>query len=266
QRASSRRRNLAERGVASPAALDDAENSTRVAEANQLEALASLTQARNDLERTEIGAPFAGRVRAVHAGVGQFVNRGTPLARVYAVDYAEIRLPIPDDAAAFVELPIDYRDAGAFGEAPAVVLTAHFGGREHRWNGRIVRTEGELDPRTRMIHAIARVEDPYGHGDQPERPPLAVGLFVDAEIRGRRIDGVYALPRGALRGDDRVVVVDDDDRARVRRVELLERQPDRILIRSGLEPGTRVVTSPLALTVDGMRVEVKAPDAPGTAP
>jgi RND family efflux transporter MFP subunit len=262
RRALERSRNLTKRGVASSAELDDAENSARVAEANHLEAEAALTQARNDLERTCINAPFEGRVRVKHVDVGQFVNRGAPVARIYAVDYAEVRLPIPDDSAAFVELPIDYRDEGADGHQPEVVLKAEFGGQEHRWNGRIVRTEGELDPRTRMIHAVARIEDPYGRGDQPERPPLAVGLFVEAEIQGRRVDGVYSLPRSALRNGDRVVVVDGEARAHLRRVELLRRLPDRVLIRSGLEPGEQVVISPLALTVEGMLVEVEGSGGP----
>jgi multidrug efflux pump subunit AcrA (membrane-fusion protein) len=108
-----------------------------------------------------------------------------------------------------------------------------------------------------MIHAVARIEDPYGRGDQPDRPPLAVGLFVEAEIQGRRVDGVYSLPRSALRSGDRVVVVDGESRAHLRHVELLRRLPDRVLIRSGLEPGEQVVISPLALTVEGMRVEVE---------
>jgi RND family efflux transporter MFP subunit len=258
RRALERSLSLMKRGVASSAALDDAENAARVAEANRLEAEAMLTQARNDLERTRIHAPFEGRVRIKHVDVGQFVNRGAPVARIYAVDYAEVRLPIPDDAVAFVELPIDYRNEGTDGHQPEVVLKAEFGGQEHRWSGRIVRTEGELDPRTRMIHAVARIEDPYGRSDQPERPPLAVGLFVEAEIQGRRVDGVYSLPRSALRGSDRVVVVDGEGRAHLRRVVLLRRLPDRVLIRSGLEPGEQVVISPLALTVEGMRVEVEA--------
>ncbi len=258
RRALERSLSLTKRGVASSARLDDAENAARVAEANRLEAEAMLTQARNDLERTSIHAPFEGRVRIKHVDVGQFVNRGAPVARIYAVDYAEVRLPIPDDTAAFAELPIDYRNEGTDGHQPEVVLKAEFGGQEHRWRGRIVRTEGELDPRTRMIHAVARIEDPYGRGDQPERPPLAVGLFVEAEIQGRRVDGVYSLPRSALRGSDRVVVVDGEGRAHLRRVELLRRLPDRVLIRSGLEPGEQVVISPLALTVEGMRVEVEA--------
>ena len=104
---------------------------------------------------------------------------------------------------------------------------------------------------------MARIEDPYGRGDQAGRPPLAVGLFVEAEIQGRRVDGVYSLPRRTLRGGDRLVVVDEEGRAHPRRVELLQRLPDRVLITSGLMPGDRVVTSPLAFTVDGMRVEIE---------
>ena len=188
--AAKRRRTLAERGVASPAAVDDADHQERAAEAGLREAKVTLEQARRDLDRTVVTSPFIGRVREKHVDVGQFVTRGTPIARVYAVDFAEIRLPIPDDEVAFVDLPVAYRDAGAADSGPEVVLRSRFAGREHRWLGRIVRTEGEIDPRTRMIHAVARVEDPYGRGDEPGRPPLAVGMFVDAEVQGRVVPGV----------------------------------------------------------------------------
>jgi RND family efflux transporter MFP subunit len=266
KRAAERQRALSKRGVASPVSLDDAENALLVAEANRLEAEASLTQAQNDLQRTRVQAPFAGRVRTKHVDVGQFVNRGAPVARIYAVDYAEVRLPIPDDATAFVDLPIDYRGEGGEAPQPKVVLSAEYGGKRYSWHGRIVRTEGELDPRTRMIHAVARVEDPYGRGDDPDRPPLAVGLFVEAEIEGRRVDDVFAIPRSALRGSDRVVIVDAEGRARMRPVTLLQRLPDRVLLSGGLATGDRIVTSPLALTVDGMRVEVEGAGARATTP
>jgi len=266
KRAAERQRALSERGVTSPVALDDAENTLLVMDANRLEAEASLTQAQHDLQRTTVKAPFAGRIRNKHVDVGQFVNRGNPVARIYAVDYAEVRLPIPDEAAAFVDLPIDYRGERGEASLPAVVLTAEFGGERFSWNGRIVRTEGELDPRTRMIHAVARVEDPYGRGEDPDRPPFAVGLFVEAEIEGKLVDGIYSLPRSALRGSDRVLVVDPENRARLRPVTLLQRLPDRVLIASGLEPGDRVVTSPLALTVDGMPVQVSSTRARAETP
>ena len=253
-----RHERLRARGVDSAAAHESAQNAARVAEAARDEARAAFRQAERDLARTEIRAPFAGRVREKHVDRGQFVARGAAVARLYAVDYAEVRLPIPDAETAFVDLPIAYRnEAGdADDRMPRVVLSAEFAGRSFRWEGRIVRTEGELDPRTRMIHAVARVEDPYGRGDDPDRPPLAVGLFVEAEIVGRRVENVVVLPRAALRGEQQVAVVSDRGRLRMRNVDVLRRERDRVLIRGGLEAGEQVCTSPLPIRVEEMAVRV----------
>jgi RND family efflux transporter MFP subunit len=257
-----RQRRLAGREVTSSAQLDDAVSGAGVAEANYREAKAALTHASRDLERTQMLAPFAGRVRRKHVDVGQFVARGSPVARVYAVDYAEVRLPIPDRDAAFVDLPIDYRNEENPGQGPNVELQASFAGRGYRWRGRIVRTEGELDPKTRMIHAVARVEDPYGRGDDPDRPPLAVGLFVNAEIEGRRVENTVVIPRSALRGHSEVVIVDAENRLRIRRVEVLRRNPRTVILSAGVEAGERLCTAPLAVVVDGMRVRtLDDPDA-----
>jgi len=71
-----RSRDLAGRGVVSSAELDRVQNSASVAEAALLEADARLERATSDLERTEIRAPFAGRVREKMVDVGQFVKQG----------------------------------------------------------------------------------------------------------------------------------------------------------------------------------------------
>ena len=197
--------------------------------------------------------PFAGRVRKKHVDVGQYVNRGTPVARVYAVDYAEVRLPISDREAAFVDLPIGYRGGES---GPEVRLHARYAGRDYTWTGRVVRTEGELDAKTRMIHAVARVEDPYGRSDDSDRPPLAVGLFVDAEIMGRTIPGVISLPLEAVLGSDEVIVVSEGGEIDIRQIEALRRESDRILVSAGIEAGERVVTGPLTVAVEGMLVRV----------
>ena len=158
--------------------------------AEALAALASaeaiLEQAKFDLERTVVRAPYAGRVRSKQVDVGQFVQRGAPAATLYSVDVAEVKLPIPDAQLEFVNLPLAYRGGAENARGPEVTLSAQFAGREHKWRGRIVRTEGEIDPATRMVHAIAQVEDPYAPGRDARRPPLAVGMFVEAEIQGRR--------------------------------------------------------------------------------
>jgi hypothetical protein len=122
----------------------------------------------------------------------------------------------------------------------------------------VVRTEGEIDPRSRMVHVVARVEDPYGRAAADGRTPLAVGLFVEAEIEGERLESAVVLPRRALRADERVLVVDAGERLRFREVEIARRVGDRVVIVGGLAAGERVVVSPLQTVSDGMAVRTLA--------
>lgn len=260
-----RQRELAQRSVASQAQIDDADNAYRVAEAQRREARANLERAERELERTEIRAPFEGRVRSEEVDVGQFVNRGSSIARLYAVDFAEVRLPIPDRELAYLDLKLGTRSAVESAESaksagtapepgPEVLLHAEFAGREQTWRGRVVRTEGEIDPRTRVVNVVARVEHPYA-----EDPPLAVGLFVSAEILGRRVDAAFVVPRTALRDGvegPEVLVVDAEDRVRFRSVEVLRERRGEAVIGRGLAAGERVLVSPLGTAVEGMRVRV----------
>jgi RND family efflux transporter MFP subunit len=250
-----RMRGLRERNAASMAQLQDAESAERVAGAALREAEAALGQAERDLERTEIRAPYRGRVRSEQAGTGQFLTRGTPIARLYATDYVELRLPVPDSQLAYLDLPL-WRDGSAapVGRNSEVLLQAEFGGREHLWRGRVVRTEGEIDPRSRMVNVVARVEKPYQRDGDDSRPPLAVGLFVKAEILGRVVEQVVELPRSALRRGDRVMVVDGGARLRFRQVVVLRKDREKVLIESGLSPGERVVISPIENAIEGMLV------------
>jgi multidrug efflux pump subunit AcrA (membrane-fusion protein) len=120
-----------------------------------------------------------------------------------------------------------------------------------------VRTEGEIDAKSRMVHLVARVEDPYGQGGAIGSAPLAVGLFVEAEIQGRSVENVFVLPRTALRtdaGSDLVYLVDAEDRLRFKVVEVLRAERDDVVIGGGLRPGDRVCVSPMAAAVDGMAV------------
>ncbi len=228
---------------------------------------ANLTTAERNLERTEVRAPYSGRVRRKSVDVGQFVTMGAPVATIYAVDYAETRLPLPDDELAYVELPLHYRGETARQKGPRVTLKADFAGRTFEWTGEIVRTEGEIDPDSRMVNAVVEIKDPYGRGDDPNRPPLAVGLYVEAEIEGITAEAVAVLPRSALRGRDQVLVVTPKDRLEFRDVDLLRTTREEIYVRGGLEAGERVCLSPLEAVTDGMQVRTRASEseAGGTA-
>ncbi len=228
--------------------VEDARASVAAAEA-------ALDRAARDLERAEVKAPYAGRVQSKDVDVGQFVNKGNTVARIYAVDSAEIRLPLPDEELAYVDVPLSYRGATRR-SSPRVTISSNFAGREHTWDGRIVRTEGEIDPVSRMVHVVAEVRDPYAPGNDPRRPPLSSGMFVEAEITGSTVNEVVILPWAALRGRDQVLIVDETNRLRFRDVEILRSTSDEVLIRAGLAEGEMVCISPLDTVTDGMVVRV----------
>ena len=114
-----------------------------------------------------------------------------------------------------------------------------------------------------MVHVVAQVENPYGR--EGDRAPLAVGMFVEAEIRGRSSGKVFALPRSVLRAGNEVLLVDASSKLRVRPVEVFRTERDRVLVRDGIADGDRILTTPLENAVSGMKVRVHSEDGPDAA-
>jgi len=231
------------------------------AEARVQSARAELAQADADLKRTRIKAPFDGRVLFTQVGLGQYVGKGQTLGRIYSTDIAEIRLPLTDQQLRYLDLPFGAHPDERLPEAP-VTLRAEVGGREAEWQGRLHRMEGAVDPDNRVWYAVVRVDDPYGLRHTEQRTPLAVGLFVEAEIEGSMVDAVFRLPRSALRNENDVLIADDDNRLRRRKVEVLRTDFSSAFISGGLEPGDRVCVSPVEAFVDGLLVEVAMESVP----
>jgi len=228
--------------------LEDARASVAAAEAN-------VERAERDLERADVIAPYSGRVRSKSVDVGQFVTVGNPIATIYAIDKAEVGLALPDEELAYLDLPLAHR-----GEVPQVgprvVLSTTFAGATYEWDGRVVRTESELDPVTRMVQVVAEVQDPYAQTNDPRRPPLSVGMYVEAEIQGRSFEEIAVIPRAALRGRNQVLVLDEDSRIRFRNIEILRATTDSIYVNRGLSAGEIIAVSPLDSPVDGLLVQI----------
>jgi len=252
-----RHKELESRRLTSRSMMEEAQRSYRVAEAVLRNNKVSLEDARRDLARTRILAPFDGVVRNEFVDIGQFVQRGTVVARVYATDFVEVRLPIADRQLAYLALPFSLRRGQLPPEARReVTLSANFAGETYAWEGEIVRTEAEIDQKSRMVHVIAQVQN------RPDVTPLQVGLYVQATIAGVEVEDVVVLPRNALRDGNRVLIVDAENQLRYRDVELLRLYRDEVLIKSGLERGDRVCTSVVQTAYDGMLVEPIAEQAP----
>ena len=238
------------RQLASQQQLDTSRRAARVNKANLRDAAAAMEQARRDLSRTELKSPFDAVGRNDQVDLGQFVTGGQSIGTIYATDYVEVRLPISADQLGFLGLPISTR--GLIPEAlrPPVSIAADFGDTRLVWEGQLVRLEAEFDERSRMVYGVARLQL---HEDE-ESPIVPVGLFVQAAIQGRNVEGIIRLPRSAMRDDNQIMVVDSDNRLRFRQISLLRLERDDILVRDGLKEGELVCVSPLQTVVDGMRV------------
>ncbi|MDE0451585.1 MAG: efflux RND transporter periplasmic adaptor subunit [Gammaproteobacteria bacterium] len=263
EKAYQRQDELTERQSVSESQRDDALNRLTIARASLREANARTQRAERDLERTRLVAPYDGRVRTERIDAGQFVNRGESIATLYSIDFAEVRLPVRDEDLKFLPLSLA-RTTNSESTMPRVVLRAPFAGLARSWPGRVVRTEGELDPETRMVNLIAQVARPY---DQPdETPPLKVGLFVEAEIIGRTFDDIVAVPRSALQAGDRLYVVGTDGRLASRDVEVLRLTGETAYLRGGIAAGETVCLSVLASAIEGQRVRPVESSAPPRFP
>ncbi len=224
----------------------------REAEARVLFAESDLERARRQLERTRIKAPYDALVREKIADVGQFLGTGGQVARIFATDYAEVRLPLSDQDLVWLRLPSPGQ-AGIRSSVP-VTLFARAAGRQQHWQGQIVRTEGVVDNSSRMHYAVARIDDPYALASGGSKTPLISGTFVSAELEGVTLAGIFRVPLTALYNGNEVLVMDPEQRLRRRSVNIVHSDADWVYIDEGLQDQDRLIVSPVQIPVDGMRV------------
>ena len=221
--------------------------------------------AKRNLDRCIIRAPFAGMVARAGVRPGQFAALAAPLGELFATDIAEVRLPLVTSDLSFIDLPASGAKV-VLGQAPKVTLSAQAGDRRMKWLGHIVRSEETVDPMNRMVYVVAQITDPYGLASG-NAAPLRSGTFVRASIEGRTQENVIVLPRQALRGKDRVWVI-ENGKTRSNRMKLLFRKvkvsfadSEHAVIAEGLESGELVGVSLIPGVIDGMGVNVRELDS-----
>ncbi len=223
------------------------------AEAQLNSAKADRDKAELDLERTAISVPFQGRVRETLVNLGQYVTPGTRIATVYDTSVAEIRLPLTDRQASLIDLPLGYNNSDG-NNAPVVTLSGLIAGKKHSWQGRITRTDASIDTRTRLYYAVAEVQDPFRGTTADGKPPLVVGLFVDAQIRGRELQNVITVPREALFKRNHLYTLDKDNRVVEKQVILLHTDANSAWISGDIQAGEAIVVGKQSYLNEGIVV------------
>jgi RND family efflux transporter MFP subunit len=255
-----RKLRLIESNAVSQAEVDGALATREQAEADVDLAASQLEQAQLELQRTKVFAPFDGRVQVKSIGLGQMAGPNTPLGEIFAIDFAEVRLPISGLLRNFVKLP-EYSD-----DPPVEVelRDAINESSEVAWKAKIVRTEGVLDENSRDLFAIARVDNPFGKGY--DLPPLRIGQPVVASIEGIVLHDVIALPRRAVRQMDKIILVDRQDQTLLPlNVEAIWSDADHVIVDGSAIPKDKwLATTPMTFTPAGAKVEI-LPDAYSTS-
>jgi RND family efflux transporter MFP subunit len=232
------------------------------ARANVSAAEADVQKARRDLERTRITVPYDGLVRQKAVDIGQYVTPGTRLGITFAIDTAEVRLPLSHKDLNYLKLPTETEVKNQARSFPPVTLSAEVAGGTRQWQARIIRTEGVVDEVSRVIYAVAQVVDPYGVLGQSKQQELKIGTFVNAQIEGLPAENVVVLPRYVLRADNTVLVANSDNELEILPVTVLRAEPKKVYLSKGIKGGTKVVTTTLDAPVPGTRLTVRGLEDP----
>jgi len=272
-----RTRELISKGFLSRQTLDE-----RIAARDQAQAALARAEAIEksrslDLERSVVNAPFEGRVLSERVDLGDTVQPGKELARIYSSDALEIPVSLTDRDIALIADPWAPQSRGRGARAEVRV---EYGGAVYRWAAHVDRVESAVDSGTRTFNVVVAIDAPDARGKPMETgtqalpssgvagaaPPLLVGMYATVEIEGRR-EGRYAVvPRRALRDGSTLWLVGADDRVSIRPVRLLTETDNRAVVTADRLPeGARVIVSDLKIVTQDMPVRVVTAASPGAS-
>ncbi len=224
----------------------------RQAESSVISAQSAVQRAQRNLERTKVKAPYDGRVSSRRVGLGQQVGGSTALGDIFSTDFAEVRLPLTTRDLQYYTPP---QKPGERGKENNITFTSILTASNEKWQGTILRTEGELDKNSRQLFVIARIDDPFAL--KSKAYPLYVGQPVRATIPARELKDVFIIPREHMSGLNQILIVREGTFKRIE-IEPIWSGEHTVVTRDGIEPGDQLTTSRFPYAPDGAPVEIIA--------
>jgi len=250
-------------------------------------AQSGLRRARLAVTKTTIAAPFNAMLQEKSAELGQMVGPGVPVVTLVGTDSYWVRVSVPVARLSWFDIP----GVGGNTTGADVEVVQEIGNQTVRKSGKVLRLLGDVDPAGRMAQVLVEIEDPLGlksapggsgvsptnDGVAPGLPgaapggsgvnkgtsgmPLLLGSYVDVTILSRESGEFVAIPREALRDGDAVYVVAKDRTLAEKKVDVLWRRKDTVLLAAGLESGEELIVSPVPGAVEGLKVRTAADSA-----
>ncbi len=183
------------------------------AKATLLAAKIRMDQAKTQLSRTKVIAPYDGRVLERSVDIGQYVTPGTILGKIFATDYIEVRLPLSLKEYELLDIPEHYQNENMpkLDSLPTVTFYTNKTQRKnHQWQGRVVRTSASVDSNTRQLSVIARISKPFSR-TKSDSPLIILGQFLQADIMGKKLSNVVVVPSAAVRQQKEIFLFIKDE-------------------------------------------------------
>jgi len=233
-----RQRSLLESKNTPQSVYDAAMQARQTAQAGVEQAQAALAKAQEQLGYAQLFSDFDGIVTAVGAEVGQIVAAGQSIVTVARSDMRDAVVDMPEQDAVLLKT----------GEVFQVDLQSA-AGIEARAQVREIAPQADAATRTRRVK-LGLVNPP---------PAFRIGSTVTV-TRDVAVTPRIVLPQSALLSDGGMTQVWTVDPAAatvsLRQVKVATAAPGFIVVASGLEPGTHVVTAGVHSLTQGQKVRV----------
>jgi RND family efflux transporter MFP subunit len=211
-------------------------------------AQSKLNQARLDLERTEIKAPFNGVIVSRMVDIGAKVTESTVLAKIVGTDSFWLQLMLPVSQLRWLSIPDNSEEKGSM-----VRIFAQGDSASHSFRtGQVIRLIPALEKQGRMAQLLVKIDDPLCQKkENRHKPKLLLGSYVRAEIDGITITSGISIDRTHIHDDNQVWLMDDNGMLDIRPVNIIFRGHKNVIIDRGIEEGEQLVISPLSAPIEG---------------
>jgi membrane fusion protein (multidrug efflux system) len=252
-------RTLIDRQLVSQRQWDEAVSRYEVASASVAAADARLRAAELDLSYTEVRAPISGLTSREARSEGSLVTAGEDsslLTRIVQSDPIYAEFAVPESEAALLRARL-----AAGGEVP--VHLAGEGAAEGVGAARLTFVDNAVGMGSGTVRARAVMANPDGR--------FVPGQFLRIRVEGITLPGGVSVPERAVMSGPQgrfVWVLDGQDVAAMRPVQIAAVVSDRAVLSGGLEPGERVVVEGVLKVRPGAPVAIAPADpaVPGDAP
>lgn len=188
------------------------------------------------IRKTEIRAPFSGKLGLRNVSPGAIISPTTILTSISQTDQLKLQFNIPERYGSLVK-------GGS-------IVKFKIDGSSREFTAKVIATETQVDETTRSLAVRALI--------QQKDPKLIPGAFSYVTVSLDKDDKAIMVPNSAIvpSGREKHMYVYNNGKAQLRVVETGVRDSSRIQIINGIKPGDSVITSAILYMRPGMDVSL----------